>query len=566
MYLRTTTANTKADGQIEYLQLCQNYYDKESKRSKTQVIYNFGRKKDADLGAIRQLMVTLGKFITAQTGEFFPALDSLPEQSLFLESHALGGTWVLDQLWNRLGIAKALKTVLNNRSYDIPLERLIFSMVANRALAPSSKLYLEHWVANEVYIEGLPSVDSQNLYRAMDFLQEHAQELQKAVFHSVADLFNLEVDLLFIDTTTTYFETEGEDGDYSELDNEGKELVHLGYRKRSKHGKDNHPELPQVVICFAVTRNGIPIKCWSWPGNTSDKAIIAEIKNDLNQWDLGRSIFVEDTGFNSEKNRRILRGAGSHYIIGEKMRLGRNADAHAALGQKGKYTTLENGLEIKDMLFDADSVTCRRFILIRNPEEAKRDKLKRDDIVAEAERRIEALKQEKQEQHSKKTCALRSHEVFGKYIKQSKTGVLSIDRAKIRKEEHFDGKYLISTSDLKLSAEDVVMGYKQLAAIERVFRDLKHLIDIRPVYHRKEDRIRSHVLLCWLALLMIRVAEQETKMTWFQMKKIFNSLHLGTLKTPQGTIRQSSELTVEMKSLFTTLKLDKPNKVLQIAM
>jgi len=144
--------------------------------------------------------------------------------------------------------------------------------------------------------------------------------------------------------------------------------------------------------------------------------------------------------------------------------------------------------------------------------------------------------------------------------------VLSIDRAKIRKEEHFDGKYLISTSDLKLSAEDVVMGYKQLAAIERVFRDLKHLIDIRPVYHRKEDRIRSHVLLCWLALLMIRVAEQETKMTWFQMKKIFNSLHLGTLKTPHGTIRQSSELTVEMKSLFTKLKLDKPNKVLQIAM
>ena len=482
----------------------------------------------------------------------------------FLGSVNLGGTWLLDQLWQRIGIAKALKRVLVDRKYDIPLERLIFSMVANRALDPSSKLHLEHWVTNEVYIDGLPSVDSQNLYRAMDFLQEHSDVLQKTIFHSVADLFNLEVDLLFIDTTTTYFEIEGEDPDYSETDDQGEESVHLGYRRRSKHGKDNHPELAQVVICFAVTRSGIPVKCWSWPGNTSDKAIVEEIKRDLNLWDLGRTIYVEDTGFNSERNRRILRGAGDHYIIGEKLRLGRYADAHPALRQRGKFKQLDNGLEIKDMLLDTDSTTVRRFILIRNPDEAKRDKLKRDDIVAEAERRIESLKQEKQDQHTKRTCELRSHAVFGKYIKQSKTGKLSINRMKIRKEELFDGKYLISTSDLKLSSEEVVMGYKQLANIERVFRDMKHLIDIRPVYHRKEQRIRSHILLCWLAMLMIRIAEQESQMTWFQMKKIFNKFHLGALKTPQGIVRQTSELTPEMKKLFNTLQIDSPNKVFHV--
>ena len=135
---------------------------------------------------------------------------------------------------------------------------------------------------------------------------------------------------------------------------------------------------------------------------------------------------------------------------------------------------------------------------------------------------------------------------------------------KIRKEELFDGKYLISTSDLKLSSEEVVMGYKQLANIERVFRDMKHLIDIRPVYHRKEQRIRSHILLCWLAMLMIRIAEQESQMTWFQMKKIFNKLQLGTLETPQGIVQQTSELTPEMKKLFTTLQIDSPNKVLHV--
>ena len=108
------------------------------------------------------------------------------------------------------------------------------------------------------------------------------------------------------------------------------------------------------------------------------------------------------------------------------------------------------------------------------------------------------------------------------------------------------------------------MGYKQLTSIERVFRDMKHLIDIRPVYHRKEQRIKSHILLCWLAMLMIRIAEQESHMTWFQMKKIFNKLHLGTLKTPQGTVRQTSEITGDIKKLFKALQIDTPNKVMHI--
>ena len=527
----------------------------------------WGHIKDAvDMQSIKQLIQNLAGYITKETGEAQQYLfsDGIGSEAVFLDAKAYGGTWLLDQLWNRVGIRKALESVLADRKYEIPLERLLFSMVANRALAPSSKLHIEHWVEHEAAIEGLASVDSQQLYRAMDFLQEHSDALQKTIFHAVADLFNLEVDLLFIDTTTTYFEMEGEDADSSFSDENGEELFHPGYRKRSKHGKDNHPELAQVVICFAVTRNGIPVKCWSWPGNTSDQAIIEEIKRDLNLWDLGRTIYVEDTGFNSAKNRRILRGAGDHYIIGEKLRLGKHATVHPALKQRGKYKKLSNGLEIKDVTLDADSSTSRRYIVIRNPDEATRDKLKRDDIVAEAERQILTLHQEKQEQHSKKTCKLRSHQVFGKYIKQSKSGKLSINRGRIRSEEQLDGKYLISTSDLKLSAEEVVLGYKQLASIERVFRDMKHLIDIRPVYHRLEQRIRSHILLCWLAMLLIRIAEQETESTWFQMKKIFNKLHLGTLKTAEGVIRQTSELTPELKKLFIALKIDAPSKIVEI--
>ncbi|WRP14334.1 hypothetical protein VLY81_13075 [Geochorda subterranea] len=141
----------------------------------------------------------------------------------------------------------------------------------------------------------------------MDFLLEAAEAIQREVFWTLANLFNLEVDVIFFDTTTAYFEIEGEDAD--------------GLR-RWGHSADDHPKMAQVVIGLAVTRDGIPVRCWVWPGNTGDQNVVAEVKRDLNGWKLNRVVVVLDTGFNSEANRRILQGAGDHYIIGEKLRVG----------------------------------------------------------------------------------------------------------------------------------------------------------------------------------------------------------------------------------------------------
>jgi transposase len=457
-------------------------------------------------------------------------------------------------MWKRLEIDKTLTKLLKDRKYETPVERLLFAMVANRALAPSSKLHMEHWVENETYIRDLPKVEVHQLYRAMDFLLEASENIQHDVFFSVANVFNLEVDLLFLDTTTTYFEIDGEDEDTDEQD---------GFRKRG-HGKDNHPELAQVVIAFAVTREGIPVRCWVWPGNTSDQSVVEEVKRDLNTWRLGRVVMVQDTGFNSNTNRRILQGAGGHYIIGEKLRLGPKGKLHDALKQKGKYRTLDNGLEIKESILGGDSEARRRYIIIRNPKEAIRDQKKREDILRDVERKLQELKQLDGEPHEKAACALRSHKVFGRYIRQTKTGKLKLNKAKISTEAQLDGKYLVSTSDDGLSAEDVVLGYKQLAAIERVFRDLKHLIDIRPVNHRLADRVRAHVLLCWLAMLLIRVTENEVQQTWFQLKKILSTIQVGILKLPEGKVHQSNSLNPEQKAIFKGLKLDLPPKFFQI--
>jgi len=212
------------------------------------------------------------------------------------------------------------------------------------------------------------------------------------------------------------------------------------------------------------------------------------------------------------------------------------------------------------VIVGGDSEARRRFVIVRNPEEAERDRKKREDILAEVARRLEELHQLADQPHQKAACELRSHEVFGRYIRQTKTGKLCLNHAKIQMEENFDGKYLLSTSDDGLSVADVVMGYKQLFEIERVFRDLKHLLDIRPVYHRLTERIKSHVLLCWLAMLLIRIAENETDLTWRQMKRMLVTVQLGMHQTQVGEVWQTNPLSAEVTEIFKQLNVKTPPK------
>ena len=175
-------------------------------------------------------------------------------------------------------------------------------------------------------IEGLAEVSDDACYRAMDFLHAALPGLQERVFFTVASLLDLEVDLLFFDTSSTYWETdrlpeelqdEGEQTDNDqELDQEPA-LVESGRRRYSKNSKDHRPDLPQVVVGMAVTRKGIPVRVWTFPGNASDQVIIRKVKDDLRGWNLARVIWVLDRGFTSERNRRYLQRAGGHYIFGD---------------------------------------------------------------------------------------------------------------------------------------------------------------------------------------------------------------------------------------------------------
>ena len=370
MYLRSTPRRNKDGSEVRYLQLAHNVWDPAAKRSRVQVVYNFGREEPATREALERLVASVARHLEPGKARAIAA-----EGLEFTESRPLGGTWALDALWQRLGIGAILAARLGKTRRDAAAERVLFALVANRALDPSSKLAAAHWVGRKAWIDRLPETTDDACYRAMDWLHQVRGAVEKEIFHQVANLLNLEVDLLFFDTTSTYFEVDEEDEavprdkDGNAADDEQKAAggKPAGFRAYGK-SKDHRDDLPQVVIGMAVTRDGIPVRVWCWPGNTNDSALIRQVKDDMRDWTLSRIVWVADRGFTSAENRRYLRAGDHHYIIGEKLRSG-SAEAGAALSRQGRYQDVTANLRVKEVKI-SDS---ERFVICFNPEGAERD-------------------------------------------------------------------------------------------------------------------------------------------------------------------------------------------------
>jgi hypothetical protein len=418
-----------------------------------------------------------------------------------------------------------------------------------------------------VHIDALPEVTDDACYRAMDWLAQAAPELEKQVFWQVANLLNLEVDLLFFDTTSTYFELDEPDEPVARdacgrLDPDATvtdPVRDTGFRAYGK-SKDHRPDLPQVVIGMAVTRTGIPVRVWSWPGNTGDSALIRQVKTDMRDWTLTRVVWVGDRGFTSAENRRFLRTGDHHYILGEKLR-GESADAKAALARPGRYATVAGNLRVKEVKVSDGE----RFFVCHNPEAAQRDQRVRDQLVTRLTEMIDGSDQLGATKRAELRGVISTKPGLHRFLRVTGGGLLRIDKQAIKTEERLDGKYLLRSSDPNLSAEDIALGYKQLLEVERGWRDMKTTLDLRPVYHRLEERIRAHVILCWLALLLIRIIETTTTATWPQLREHLDELHVGTFTGPTGTYRQRTELTSTHRDILTKLTLTPPKKIIELA-
>jgi hypothetical protein len=442
---------------------------------------------------------------------------------------------------------------------------VIFALAALRALEPASKLAATRWVAERVFIEGCPGFSDDAAYRAMDFLLGALEEIASEIFFSVAHLLNLDVDIVFVDTTSTYWEMEVA-AELAEVAGEGEDEDGLPGEEGARlfgHSKDHRDDLPQVVIAMAVTRDGIPVRCWTFPGDTADQKIIRKVRDDLGGWNLRRLVWVADRVFASAANRAYLARGGGHYIHAEKLR-NTNAEAAAALARPGRYRAVAGNLRVKEVWVPARDAGARaeRFVVCHNPEQGWRDQRVRDRLVTHLAGLIGGSDTWSQRKRDELAGSLKDKPGLRRFLRRTPGGLLRIDRGAIRREAGLDGKWLLRTNDETLTPDDLAAAYKQLVAVERGWRDMKGALKLRPVYHYREDRIRAHVQLCWLALLLIRVAETGTGDTWRNLRHELDRMHLVTLATADGRVAQRSAATPGQQAILHALNLPEPPKFL----
>lgn len=547
MYIRTISRKNKDGSKTTYVQLAHNARDSQSGHAKATILYNFGRIEDLDVEQLKRLVKSICRFL--------PPEDALESQVLLKHrgqdfkwhwSRAFGGAYLLSALWQQLHFRELLEKRVSQRQYKTPISEAIFAMVANRCLAPSSKLSITEWIEKDVFINGISTLEVQVLYRAMDFLLKHQAAIEQEVYWAVADLLNLEVDLILYDTTSTYFETEVE----SEL-------------KKHGYSKDKRGDLPQVIIGLAVTRDGIPVKHWVFSGNTMDMSTIEQVKKDLVSWHLSRVVFVHDEGMTSASNLQYLQRGGGHYIAGCKLRSGETR-AEQALSHKGPYTTIDEHLFAKEIVLGTGAKR-KRLVLVKNTQEQKRAEETRKQLIQTLEEKIKPFNDRKKRLAQNKALqALKTHRLYGKYLLELKDGRLKINQEKFQHESRYDGKYLLESSDDTLSLRDIVLGHKQLYDVEQAFRTLKTTLELRPNYHSRDDRIKCHILLCFMALVLARIVEHKTQKSWSHVRNEMQRLHCGEFQIESKKFRQLTEVSLEQKQILKELNIQEPSTIVDI--
>lgn len=467
MFIRKTTCKNKNGTIRTYVQIVQGY--RENGKVRHKIIANLGRLEKLQEGEIDNLLEHLSKF-SKETW-----IKARPENLKVEWTKEWGPALVFHRLWEELSLGPHLRTLLGSTEITSPLEEAAFAMVLNRLCDPQSKLGVSEWVST-VYRPEFQELQLQHYYKALDFLAEHKDKLEVQLFGRIRNLFNMELDLVFWDTTSTYFEGSGPE-----------ELAKYGF------SKDKRPDRLQIVIGLLMTKEGIPVAHQIFPGSTNDTKTFKSIVDDLkNRFHINRVIMVGDRGMVSKKILQELRDSGLEYIVGLKMRRLKGIDD--MIGWKSRYLKVKDNLKVKEVRID----DWGRFILCLNPEARERDQKARKEMVAKLEQKL-------------KTGAksLVGNRGYRRYLKVDGKAV-GIDREKLRKEARFDGKYLLLTN-CDLPMDQVALAYKDLWKVERAFRELKSGLDLRPIYHWTDKRVKGHVMVCFLALVLESTLQKKLR-------------------------------------------------------
>ena len=551
MYLRATRRRNADGSEVRYFQLAENAWDPARGCAIAKVIYNFGRADQLDAEKLRRLAKSIMRVFGGE--EQLAAIEGVTLR----DSWPYGGAYVLEQLWKELGIGRLLSERLRAEHIRQPFERALFAMVANRCLIPYSKLYCwEQWIAEEVFLPSAAALDLHHLYGAMDFFEKHQEEIERELFFSMADLLNADVDLIFYDTTSLHFEIDEEDGG-GEVRRFGRDYS-MSLRKRG-HSKNGRGDAPQTVLGLAVTRDGLPVRSWVFSGETSDVTTIERVKRDLKGWRLGRCVFVGDAGMNSEENRHRLALGGGKYILATRLRAGDEVTKEV-LPRPGRYRKVAQNLEVKEVVI-GDGERRRRYVVCHNPSEQERQRAHRKRLLEELQAELDTLAAPKRGGHSKRMCDLISSARFGRYLIQVPGTGLMINRSAVADAERYDGKWVVTSDDDTLSAEDLALGYKQLMRVEQCWRSLKSGLRVRPVFHWRPWRIQAHVGISVIALLLERVAEIRTGDTWRNIRAALETIKVVEYERAGARIRQTTDVRPSVAALLRSLKVAPPPRL-----
>jgi len=559
MYLRTLRRKNKNGTTVTYYQLAHNARHPESGHPVAQVVHSFGRADQLDRDELVRLCRSIARVCDLEINdpqhrqrELFEELSEagLPESIRLLETLELGPIHVIEALWERLGIGPELRELTRRSKTSVPYERALLAMTANRLCEPDSKLGVwDRWL-EQVYLPSAREVGLSRMYEAMDLLDAHAEELEKAVFFRTADLFNLTVDLVFYDATAATFAID--EGDLEPP-------YGTGLRKYGENSEGVWK--PQVVVALAVTREGLPVRSWVFPGNTVHVSTVEQVKQDLRGWKLGRALFVADAGMNSKENREELAKGAGKYLLAMRMASVKEV-RQDVLRRGGRYRKLADNLRVKEVKV-GDGELHRRYLLCHNPLQEKHQREHRKQVLRELEE--ELASHGTRDATAKWAIQLMASRRYGRYLKVGQGKQVEIDRAAAKAAERHDGKWVLITNDDTLTTEDAATGYRGLMIIERCFRALKRTrIQMTPMHHWLPRRIRAHVKICVLALLIARTAELKTGLTWEEIRHRLRRLKATAFESERYHFFQRNDVAPDTSRVLQALDIKPPERVLDV--
>ena len=457
----------------------------EDGRPRQRIIATLGRLDQLkDRGGVEGIMRSLARFSdkVKVTEEY---------QSGKLEAKKvtkIGPDLVMGRLWSELGAGSAISSLLEDRKYEFSVERAIWLATLSRLFFPGSDRRAIAR-ARDFRTSGAEGLSLHHLWRAMSWLGEAREATWDKLFARNRNLFS-SLSVVFFDTTSLYFEGAGGD---------------LGARGYSK---DRRPDENQMVLGMVLDEGGRPISAPAWPGNTADAKTIAPVAQSLrSRFGVSDICIVADRGMVSAKNIEELEKLGFSYILGVKMRLERRTIS-SVLARAGRYKEVAPNLKVKEVVHNG-----RRYIVCQNPAEAEHDRTAREAMLADLKRKI-----------AESPSSLIGNSGFSRFLKRGSRP--EIDWAKVKEEEKYDGRWILSTNT-DLPASEVALRYKDLWRVERTFREAKNTLRTRPIYHQSDSYILGHVFCSFLALLLMHELKRRTdnRFEWDQMVRDLEALY-----------------------------------------